>query len=168
MKTLMTRVLRILARWKPQIMFDLIRSQLGDKAPFIRHVGIDIKSVGKGIAETEIPDAPHLKNHIGTAHAAAVFMLCETASGAAMAGAFIPVLLEIRPVVREARINYLRTGRGALHAVAKIATDPELLLQRLTSDGSVDFDIEVEAQSDDGIIVATATYVWNLKKGERQ
>ncbi len=166
MKALLTLFLRLLARLSPKKMFDLIKMQMGDRAPFIRHVGVTIDSIGTGIAQTSMPDLPHLKNHIGTAHAAATFMLCETASGAAMAGAFIPVLLQVRPVVRDARIAFLKSGRGPLQANAKLCSDASELLEKLDKAGYVEFEIAVEAKTAEGTVVASATYVWNVKKGD--
>lgn len=145
-------------------MFDLIKSQMGERAPFIKHVGVQIDTIGVGTAQTSMPDLSHLKNHIGTAHAAAIFMLCETASGAAMAGAFIPVLLQVRPVVRDARIAFVKSGRGALRAHASLRGEPTELLAQLEKAGCAEFEISVEARTTEGVTVATAVYSWNVKK----
>jgi acyl-coenzyme A thioesterase PaaI-like protein len=149
-------------------MFELIKSMSGDRVPFIKHVGVTINEVGEGFATTSLPDQPHLKNHINTAHAAAIFMVCESASGAAMAGGFITVFMQSRPVVREARITYLKAGKGALKATSRIDGDVKQLLQTLEQTGSVDFQVHVDAKSFDGVLVAQAVYDWNIKLGEKK
>jgi len=82
------------------VTYDLIRQQLGKTVPFARHAGVEIEKIGKGYSVVHLPFRPEGLNHIGTQHAAALFALGETASGAAMAGAFAPILLEVRPEER--------------------------------------------------------------------
>jgi acyl-coenzyme A thioesterase PaaI-like protein len=168
MKSLISTFFRLLLKWSPKTMFELIKSLSGDRVPFIKHVGVDIKDVGPGYAVTQLPDQPHLKNHINTAHAAAIYMLCESASGAATAGTFISVFLNSRPVVREARIKYLRAGKGVLTAKASIDGDVKELLHILEQSGSVDFQVHVDAKAGDGELIAQAFYDWNIKYGVKK
>jgi acyl-coenzyme A thioesterase PaaI-like protein len=144
-------------------MFSLIKSMTMSRVPFLKHVGVRIDDIGNGHATTHLPDEAHLKNHVGSAHAAAIFMACKTASGVATAGAFGSVFLDSRPVVREARITYLRPATGAISAQAKVQGDASLLLQRLHDAKTVDFEVVVDAVNPDGVKAATATYIWNLK-----
>jgi acyl-coenzyme A thioesterase PaaI-like protein len=149
-------------------MFDVIKSMSSQQVPFIQHVGVQIEEVGEGFATTILPDEPHLKNHINTAHAAAIFMVCESASGVATAAGFMPVFLQARPVVREARITYIKAGKGALTATARIDGDVKALLATLEQTGNVDFLVHVEAKSSDSVLVARAEYSWNIKIGQRK
>jgi acyl-coenzyme A thioesterase PaaI-like protein len=47
---------------------------------------------------------------LGTPHAGALFTLAETASGAAMAGGFAELILGLRPVAKESRIQYQKVA----------------------------------------------------------
>jgi len=95
--------------------YDLIRKQLSKTVPFARHAGVEIEMIDKGCAVTRLPFRP--KGSIfGTQHAGALFMVGEAASGAAMAGAFAPILLEIRPVAAEAAIRFLAVAKGPVRA----------------------------------------------------
>lgn len=163
LKKIQQSAMGVVAKAAPNMMFDLVRKQMNSTVPFIRHVGVEIEEISVGAARARLQDEPHLKNHLGTAHAAAVYMLCETASGVAMAGAFVSVFLNIRPAVRDASIRYLKSGRGRLVADARIQGDPQELLTELGRTGNIDFAITVEASGEDGFVIATATYNWNIK-----
>lgn len=47
-----------------------------------------------------------------------MFTLGEAASGAALAGAFAPVILQVRPVPAGAQITYVKIAKGRLFATA--------------------------------------------------
>src|SRR5258706_7795561 len=68
--------------------YETIRAQMAAAVPFARHVGIELVEIvpGKGVATLD--ETATSVNHIGSQHAGALFTLGETASGAAMAGAF--------------------------------------------------------------------------------
>jgi acyl-coenzyme A thioesterase PaaI-like protein len=150
------------------MIFDLIKSSSAEQVPFIKHVGLTVSEVGSGFATAQLPDHQHTKNHINTVHAAAIYMLCESASGAATAGAFGNVFMMSRPVVRDAKISYLKAGRGVIEAKAVVDGQPEELLQVLQDTGNVDFQVNVEARSDEGSLVAKAIFYWNIKTGEKK
>lgn len=147
----------------PRMMLDTIKARLADAAPFVRHVGVHIHSLLPGQARAGLEDAPHLKNHLGTAHAAALYMLCETASGAAMAGAFAPRILSIRPVVRSAEIRYVKSARGRVDAEAVVQGHVDELLNALAARGEIDFDIHAVARVPEGVVVCDAVFHWNVK-----
>ena len=70
-----------------------------------------------------MPEDGKLNNHLGSQHAGAMFTLAETASGAAMAGGFAELIMGLRPVAKEARIQYLKVAQGATHAKARVPGD---------------------------------------------
>lgn len=153
-------VLPLLFKLRPAMVYDIIRRQLGDSVPFARHCGVELLSLGDSRAEARLPDRAELKNHIGSQHAAAMFALAETASGAAMAGAFAPILLEVRPVAAEARIAYLKVAKGPLTAKAAIAESGAALRDRMAADGKVRFPVEIDILDEAGETVARMTVEW--------
>ena len=65
--------------------------------PFNRHVGVEV-----GDDAYALGDFPHLKNHVGTMHAGALFTLGEGASGVAVLSALSGVLGGAVPVAKAA------------------------------------------------------------------
>ncbi len=126
------------------MIFDMIRSQLAGSVPFAKHAGVALETVASGHSTAELPFRPEGLNHIGTQHAAALFLLGETASGAAMAGAFAPVLLQIKPVASEAQIRYLKAATGPVKAEGRVVGDTAELLATLKTAGKVQCQVAVD------------------------
>ena len=146
------------------MLYDMIRNQLGQNVPFARHAGVEIDSVGKGRASAHLPFRPEGLNHIGTQHAAALFALAEAASGAAMAGAFAPMLLEIRPVAAQASIRYFTLAKGRVTAQATVEAEADTLLEAVRTEGKVRFPIVVTLKGEDGVEVGEMMVDWYVSK----
>ena len=146
------------------MIYDMIRSQIARSVPFARHAGVEIDTIGNGRASAHLPFRPEGLNHIGTQHAAALFALGEAASGAAMAGAFAPILLEVRPVAAEASIRYFGLAKGAVTADARVEAEPDALLAAMKIDGKVRFPIVVSLKGEDGIEIGEMTVDWHVSK----
>lgn len=144
------------------MVFERIRKQLADAVPFAKYLGVELKEVTRGHAVALLPDRPELLNHIATQHAGALFALGETASGGAMAGAFAPIILEVRPVASEATIHYLKPARGAIEAEATLTGDPDLLMSELQSEGRVRFPVAVALRNAAGDKVAELEVQWHV------
>lgn len=157
---MLKHILPILFTLRPRMVYDIIRKQLGDAVPFARHCGVELLSIGDAVAEARLPDRPELKNHIGSQHAAAMFALAETASGGAMAGAFAPILLTVRPVAAEAKIAFVKVAKGPLTASATIAEGGEALRARMTAEGKVRFPVAIDIRDEGGETVASMTVDW--------
>ena len=89
------------------IDFPSLRGQLADAVPFARHAGVEITEIADGFAVAQLVQSQPLSNHLGSVHAGAIFTLGETASGAAMVGAFAQTATMIRPLATLANISYL-------------------------------------------------------------
>lgn len=144
--------------------YEMIRTHLNSAIPFATHVGIELGEIGDGTATATLEQRPETSNHIQSQHAGAMFTLGETASGAALAGALAPVILEVRPVAAGARITYLKIAKGTLIAHAKTDSAGEALLATLLSEGKVAFDIDVDVRDAAGDTVVTMTVSWHVKK----
>lgn len=157
------KLIQLATHWSPKIMFDIVRKQMGRSVPFARSLGITVDALEKGQAGTSVTEAPDLLNHVGTFHAGVLFTTCEAASGAALAGALLPVIMQTRFVVREARISYLKPAKGMLSAQATLVDDADVVLGDLRQLGRAEVAVDVCARSADGTIVARASFHWNLK-----
>jgi len=144
-------------------VYEMIRQRITASVPFARHTGIGIAKISDGIGETRLKQRDHNLNHVGTQHAGALFTLGEAASGAAMAGAFAPVISEIRPMASNAQIAYLATAKGEIAATGQTSKPSLELLTEFRDKGRVAFDVNVELFDEHGEIVATMTVNWHVQ-----
>lgn len=163
MTTLVGKLLPLVYGVRRQVVFEMIRKQMGGTVPFARHVGVRLDEVGEGAAEAALGQREEVSNHLKTMHAGALFALGETASGAAMAGAFAPVIMQVRPVAANARIDYLRPARGEIRARARTEEDAGILRDRLKSEGVARFGVRVGMMDGSGTEVATMNVDWQVK-----
>lgn len=144
--------------------YDMIKAHLGQAIPFANHVGVTLLDIGDGTASARLEQRTETSNHIQSQHAGAMFTLGEAASGAALAGALAPVILEARPVASGAQISYVKIAKGTLTAHAKTDTAGATLLQTLTDVGKVAFDVVVDIRDADDETVVTMTVGWHVRK----
>ncbi|ATD59421.1 uncharacterized protein (TIGR00369 family) [Janthinobacterium sp. 35] len=146
------------------MVYDRIKQQMMDTLPFVRLLGISIDDIGAGTSKVSMPDDPKLHNHLGTQHAGALFTLAETASGAAMAGGFAELILGLRPVAKESRIQYQKLARGATRAEGRVPGDLAALKAQLAQDGKVAFPVAVDIFDSEGTLAAQVTVDWYLSQ----
>jgi acyl-coenzyme A thioesterase PaaI-like protein len=107
-------------------IYETIRAQMGAAVPFAKHVGIELLEIAPGKGVAILGETATSVNHIGSQHAGALFTLGETASGAAMAGTFADLMLNIRPVASDASLEYRKLARGKITAIAITSDDPAM------------------------------------------
>lgn len=144
--------------------YDMIKAHLTASVPFAAHTGVVIEAIGPGTARTTLAARTETSNHVGTPHAGAVFTLGETASGAALAGAFADILLSLRPVAAEAQIGFLRLATGSLTAEAKTGLPPTDLRATLDSEGKVVFPVNVTITDETGAEVSRMSVHWHVSR----
>ena len=145
------------------VPYDMIRAHLGTAVPFANTVGIELTALGDGTGTATLEQSPETSNHIGSQHAGAMFTLGEAASGAAVAGALAPVILQSRPVAKEARIAYVKIAKGLLTATAKTSRPGADLLAELQSEGKTVFDVTVDICDADGDTVCEMSVAWHVR-----
>jgi uncharacterized protein (TIGR00369 family) len=136
---------------------------MAEAVPFAKYLGIELLEVGDGFASAPLVQRPDLSNHIGTMHAGALFTLAETASGAAMAGAFVDMIGGLRPVAAEAQISYLKLAKGTVSCTAATAEPGEALRRKLRKEQVVVFDVLMDLFREDGQRAATMKTAWNVR-----
>ncbi|MEX0309081.1 MAG: DUF4442 domain-containing protein [Tateyamaria sp.] len=144
--------------------YDMIRSHLSTVIPFANHVGVVLGDIGDGTATATLDQRTETSNHIQTQHAGAMFTLGEAASGAALAGALAPVILEVRPVASGAQISYVKIAKGTLTAHATTSAPGADLLRELQEVGKVAFDVDVDVRDAAGDTVVTMKVGWHVKR----
>lgn len=144
-------------------MYAMIAAQLGANVPFARHAGIEIAEVAKGSAAAMVVPAPERLNHVQSIHAGVLYTLGETCSGAAMAGAIAPVLMQARPLATTAKIKYLSIAKGDVFAIARTSIPAEDILSSLQDEGKVAFNVEVEMMDNADTMIAKMTVGWHVR-----
>jgi len=141
-----------------------LKEMLANVVPFNKHIGLEIVEVSAGAGEVRLPEGPHLLNHIGTQHAAALFAVAEAASGAAVVGALADQITTVTPIARNAQIAYMKPARGPILAKARISEEPDSLLRELGAQGRADFQVHVDLEDAAGLKVAEMTVAWYVRK----
>ena len=159
---MLERVLPLAFAIGPSIVYDLIRRRMGEIIPLNTLLGIEIVSIGDGVAQARVPFRTELTNHLGTMHATAIFGVAEAASGAAMSGAFAPVILRIRPVAVNATIAFSKMVRSDLTAHGRTSESSQELRAKLADTGKVVFDVTVDLRDASEADVAQVTVAWHV------
>lgn len=146
-------------------MYDIIKAQMAATVPFAGYTGVVLETLSAGEATASLELRSEIANHIGSMHAGALFTLGETASGAAMSGAFAAQILTIRPIAFEANIKYLKIAKGRITASARTDTSAASLLETLEAENRVRFSVTVSMTNADGVEVATMAVGWQVNKG---
>jgi uncharacterized protein (TIGR00369 family) len=160
-------ILPIMYAVSPPLVYGIIRNRMDHVIPLNQLLGIEIVSVGDGVAEGKVALRPQLENHIGSAHATLMFGVAEAASGAAMAGALAPAMATIRPVAAQAQIKFLKVAKSDLVAKATVRGDTAELRARLEQTGSIAFDVDVGVFDGNGVEVAQVVVNWHISQRQR-
>lgn len=141
-----------------------LSAALSASVPFVRFVGYEVVDIDGTSVTVTLPDHPGVKNHIGTAHAAAAYGAGETASGGVVLLALGSALGEVTPVLKEATVNYTAAATGVVSATATPASDPAAAVEACLLEGRALLEVDCTLRSGDGSENATAAFVWYLKR----
>lgn len=138
---------------------------LAQLVPFVRTLELSIAPVHTpGQATVTLPSRPAVHNHMGTAHAGAVYTAAESASGAAALSLFADVVAKGAYVaLKSSTVTHKKARAGDVVASATIDGEPTALRKAYKETGKVDFDAVVEL-SVDGVATATMVFVWAVRK----
>jgi acyl-coenzyme A thioesterase PaaI-like protein len=131
--------------------------------PWVRTVGIEFDEVAPGRAVLRLPDDPALRNHVGGPHAAMVFGLGETASGAVTLATFAAATERATPLPVRSEIAYQRIARGPLNAVAVLGRPATDVLAELDAGSRPEFPVEVTVTDGEGRETTRMTVIWTLR-----
>lgn len=146
--------------------YTAVAAGLSQAIPFNVHLGLDTITVAEDHGVVKLPDEQHLRNHVGSQHAGALFSAGEAASGAAFVGAFLDIMGEITPLAESAQIAYKKLAKGEIAATARFSADREELKLTLNSEGRVRFPVEVEMTDAEGNVVAEMTVNWYVRRND--
>lgn len=148
--------------------FPQISAHISKNVPYANHTGVQLLSIEGGNGIALLPKQKRTLNHIGSQHAGALFTLGETASGAAMAANFLPVLDTVRSVAANASIQYKRIAKGPIQAIASLSESVSVLIDELRSTGKTQFTVQVTMRDNADCEVAAMQIDWHLSQPASQ
>lgn len=131
--------------------------------PWVATVGITFGETTAGRAVAHLPDAAEQHNHVGGPHAAMIFGLGETASGAVVLAAFAAAMERATPLVVRSEIAYPRLAKGALTAVAVLDRPAVEVLAELDAGTRPEFAVSVTITDAEGRETTRMTVTWTLR-----
>jgi acyl-coenzyme A thioesterase PaaI-like protein len=131
--------------------------------PWVSTAGIEFGEITTERAVAVLPDRADQHNHVGGPHAAVIFGLGETASGAVGLAAFASAGDIATPLVVRSEIGYLRLARGDLRAEAVLTRPPGEVLDELRSGRRPEFTVEVDITDGSDRTTSRLTVVWTLR-----
>ena len=131
--------------------------------PWVGTVGVEFGEITAERVVTRIPDAPGLRNHVGGPHAAMIFGLGETASGAVALATFADVMDRVTALPVRSEIAYQKIARGPLTAVAQLGRPAADVLAELDEGSRPEFPVDVSISDADGQETTRMTVVWTLR-----
>lgn len=140
-----------------------VAAAMAQTVPWVRTVGITFGEVTAERVECRLPDDPELHNHVGGPHAAVIFGLGETASGAVGLAAFSSAMDRATPLVVRSEISYSRLARGPIDAVAVLDRPATEVLAELDGGTRPEFTVSVTITDAEGRETTRMTVVWTLR-----
>ncbi|ALE76700.1 hypothetical protein FRP1_26000 [Pseudonocardia sp. EC080625-04] len=135
--------------------------------PWVGTAGITFGEITTERVEAFLPDRSDQHNHVGGPHAAVMFGLGETASGAVGLAAFASAGDRAVPLVVRSEIRYLKLAKGDLRAEAVLTRPAGEVLAELDGGTRPEFSVDVTITDADGVQTGAMTIVWTLKPNRR-
>jgi acyl-coenzyme A thioesterase PaaI-like protein len=127
------------------------------KLPISNFVGVDKMSMD--ISE-------NVKNHIGSIHAGALFVLAESASGYHLETLFPDLKDKVVPLLRESSIKYKKIALGKVTAFASVDDAKlEKFDRQFFKKGRGSVSVDVELKDEDDEVVSVGTFTWFIQIG---
>jgi acyl-coenzyme A thioesterase PaaI-like protein len=131
--------------------------------PWVATAGVEFEEVTAKRVVATLPDVENQRNHVGGPHAAMIFGLGETASGAVVTAAFNQHFDRAVPLPTNAEIRYRKIALGPLRAEAVIERDPADVIAELDSGVRPDIPVRVTLSNAEGVATGELTVTWTLR-----
>ncbi|MEU4740336.1 DUF4442 domain-containing protein [Actinosynnema sp. NPDC023658] len=142
---------------------SFVADAMKQAVPWVKTVGVEFVEVTGDRVVAELPDREELRNHVGGPHAAMVFGVAETASGAVVMAAFAPHLDKATPLVARSEIAYKKLALGVLRAEAVLGRPAAEVVAELESGVRPEFPVAVTITDAQGVTTGEMTVVWTLR-----
>ncbi|MGW6936636.1 DUF4442 domain-containing protein [Lentzea sp. NPDC054927] len=142
---------------------SFVADAMKQAVPYVKTTGIEFEEVSAGRIVASLPDDPALHNHIGGPHAAMMFGLGESTSGAVVMAAFAAHLGKATPLAVRAEIAYKKIAMGVVRAEAVLGRSVDEILAELESGSRPEFPVTVTLTDAAGVTTGEMVVVWTLK-----
>jgi len=150
----LSRAVQRFRSWPPGLRAFAITWIFGGTVHFVRTAGLRFEELQEEQAVLRLRNRRKVQNHIGTAHAAAVALLGETATGAVF-GMNVPD--ERIPLLKSMRLNYVKRSQGALRAEAHLSVEWRT---RIHNEEKGEVAVPVKITDETGTETVECEYVW--------
>lgn len=108
-------------------------------------------------------DQPAYRNHVGGPHAAAMFLVAESATGAAAVAAFGDMLDRAVLLPMTAGMEFLSIAKGDLTATASMTGDADAARAMFDAGGRPEFEVIADITDAEGTVTGRLRTRWTLK-----
>lgn len=143
--------------------YGWVADTMKQSVPWVSSAGVDFLEVSGERVVAALPDVAEQHNHLGGPHAAMIFGLGETASGAVGLAAFAQVMDRATPLVVRSEIDYHKLALGALTAEAVLDRPADVVVAELAAGIRPEFSITVNVRDADGARTAQMNVLWTLR-----
>ncbi|WP_433871411.1 DUF4442 domain-containing protein [Saccharopolyspora sp. CA-218241] len=143
--------------------FGWVADGMKQLVPWVATAGIEFVSVEADRVVCSLPDVPEQRNHVGGPHAAVMFGLAETASGAVGLASFSAVLDRTTPLVVDAEVHYRALALGALTAEAVLGREAAAVLAELDAGERPEFPVRCTIRDEQDQVTGEMTVRWTLR-----
>ncbi len=143
--------------------YSFVADAMKQAVPWVKTSGVEFPEVTGDRVVTELPDEPATHNHVAGPHAAMIFGLGETASGAVTMAAFAPHMAKATPLVARSEIAYKKLALGPLRAEAVLGRPAAEVVAELDAGVRPEFPVHVTVTNAEGVTTAEMTVVWTLR-----
>ncbi|MER5266150.1 DUF4442 domain-containing protein [Actinosynnema sp. NPDC002837] len=142
---------------------SFVADAMKQAVPWVKTVGVEFTEVTGDRVVAALPDREELRNHVGGPHAAMMFGVAETASGAVVMAAFAPHLAKATPLVVRSEITYKKLALGDLRAEAVLGRPAAEVVAELEAGTRPEFPVAVTITDANGVTTGEMTVVWTLR-----
>ena len=145
-----------------------VADAMKQSVPWVGTAGVEFTEVAADRVVCTLPDVQSQRNHVGGPHAAVMFGLAETASGAVGLAAFNHVMSQATPLVVKSEIQYKKLALGALTAEAVLTRPAAEVVAELEAGTRPEFTVACTITNAEGVTTAEMTVVWTLKPNKKK
>lgn len=143
--------------------YGWVADAMKQTVPWVATAGIDFVEVTAERVVCSLPDVQAQRNHVGGPHAAVMFGVAETASGAVALACFADQMGRATPLVVRSEIHYRKLARGPLTSEATLARPAAEVIAELDANQRPEFPVHCVLRDAEGVTTAEMTVVWTLR-----
>lgn len=151
-----------------QISPDQIGALMHQLVPLVATLKLEYGDATPERATVTLRDTPPYRNHVGGPHAAVMFGVAESATGAVAIAAFGDMLDRAVLLPVTATIDFLSIALGDLTATASLQGDPAEIRAKFASGTRPEFEITAEITNSENKVTGRVATVWTLKPLKQQ